>query len=599
MRDRLIGAVSILLALWAFHLAADRAPVPFHKRFLPEWVVVSDDWSPSAVRHGRADAVENRVARPRFMIPFSLSDSYLVRVFYFLEGDEPAAVFFSGKRVGRLKAGGRWNREVFSTPFVPAKEKREIAFELPEGSRLSIRRVDHRNYLLNIDSIFLVKPEGGSREPYSAAWLFLVLAALIAIGASAIVLRRGGKGGAGSSGRTFLPVGVLGILIVSFQFFSGYSIHAQPAFLSVIFGAVAAGAALAGARWRWRILLERLALVCVAIIFALVIVEVALRVWDPPISRGRVRSYARFSPEFGWLNRPGVKGWHVDIGYHIRINRHGHRGPDYPVEKPPGVFRILGLGDSLTFGWGVEEDQIFLNVMKERLLEEGYRVEVLNAAVPAWHSVQSLHYFQKEGVRFQPDLVVMSFFVDDVYYAKIESFLKGEIAQRTREEEAEIARHKGGTASMLRLYNIWFNYRRLRRASRELIRRNPYPDFKSERKALRRDFDKDPELVAGVEKVVSEWAEIREKLGVPIIFSFIPAGGSLNAPAYQGDSRALRKASLASGFPFLDVIPLFEKEPDPRKLYLLPRDGHVSAAGHAVIGEALAQMVLKGGWLKK
>ncbi|MFQ6110796.1 MAG: SGNH/GDSL hydrolase family protein, partial [Nitrospinota bacterium] len=382
-------------------------------------------------------------------------------------------------------------------------------------------------------------------------------------------------------------------------FFSGYSIHAHPAFLSVVFGVVAAVAALSGPRWRWRVLLEWLALMSAATILALAMVEVALRVWDPPMSRGRVRSYARFSPEFGWLNRAGAEGWHVDIGYHIRINRHGHRGPDYPVKKSPGVFRILGLGDSLTFGWGVEEDQTFLNVMKERLLKEGYRVEVLNAAVPAWHSVQSLHYLLKEGIRFQPDLVVMNFFVDEVFYTTIESLLKGEIAQRMRDEEAEIARDKGGMARKLRLYNVWFNYRRIRRASRELIRRNPYPDFESERKALRRGFDKNPELVAGVEKVVSQWVAVRKKLGIPIIFSFIPAGGALNAPDYQGDRRVLRRASLASGFPFLDVVPLFEKQPNPRKLYLHPRDGHVSAAGHALIGEALAQMVLKGGWLKK
>ena len=73
------------------------------------------------------------------------------------------------------------------------------------------------------------------------------------------------------------------------------------------------------------------------------------------------------------------------------------------------MFRILGLGDSFTFGWGVAEEKIYLRVLERRLREAGNNVEVINAAVPAWHSLQSLEYLLREGVRFQPDLVVASF----------------------------------------------------------------------------------------------------------------------------------------------------------------------------------------------
>ncbi len=80
----------------------------------------------------------------------------------------------------------------------------------------------------------------------------------------------------------------------------------------------------------------------------------------------------------------------MDVGYYIRIDKHGHRGPGHAIKKPPGVFRIMGLGNSFTFGWGVNDDQTFMRILERRLRKAGHKVEVLNAGVPAWHVSQSL-----------------------------------------------------------------------------------------------------------------------------------------------------------------------------------------------------------------
>ena len=71
------------------------------------------------------------------------------------------------------------------------------------------------------------------------------------------------------------------------------------------------------------------------------------------------------------------------------------------------------------------------------------------------------------------------------------------------------------------------------------------------------------------------------------------------SPRYQGNSKALHRLSNAQGIPFLNLFPLFDGHPDPRKLYLHPRDGHMSAAGHALMGEALSELILKGKWFEK
>lgn len=113
------------------------------------------------------------------------------------------------------------------------------------------------------------------------------------------------------------------------------------------------------------------------------------------------------------------------------------------------------------------------------------------------------------------------------------------------------------------------------------------------------NFDKNPRNVVGLEKLLGAWRRIRDRTGIPIILFFMPAGGAIQSPPHQGEFRALRRGAAAQGFPFLDVVQLFENHSTPKKLYLHPRDQHMSAIGHALVGDALARMILRGGWLKK
>lgn len=97
-------------------------------------------------------------------------------------------------------------------------------------------------------------------------------------------------------------------------------------------------------------------------------------------------------------------------GIPVDINSHGLRGPETTYEKPSAIFRILNLGDSVAMGWGVRMEDTYGRRL-ESLLNEGGNgnldFEVVNAGVPGWSLDNALAYLQAEGLKYEPDLVVL------------------------------------------------------------------------------------------------------------------------------------------------------------------------------------------------
>ena len=97
----------------------------------------------------------------------------------------------------------------------------------------------------------------------------------------------------------------------------------------------------------------------------LVLLEIGARVTWYLIERswGLVlpQDISRFDPIYGWSLVPGAHAVSKATGrpVHYDINAKGLRGPEVAYEKPEYMYRILFLGDSHTFGFGVPLNQQF------------------------------------------------------------------------------------------------------------------------------------------------------------------------------------------------------------------------------------------------
>jgi hypothetical protein len=173
---------------------------------------------------------------------------------------------------------------------------------------------------------------------------------------------------------------------------------------------------------------KRLALLSGSVLFGLLLLELVVRLIEPswfhrePFERHDAVLHHRFIP--------GAQGRYRTTEFDAAyvINSLGLRDRETSREKPAGVSRILMLGDSFTEGNGVEAEEAFSGQLQVMLDQAGLgkRWQVINAGVGSYSPLLEYLYLKNGGLSLQPDLVILSFDLSDVYddihYAQLALF---------------------------------------------------------------------------------------------------------------------------------------------------------------------------------
>lgn len=165
--------------------------------------------------------------------------------------------------------------------------------------------------------------------------------------------------------------------------------------LNVRPGAVARLVATRPARWL-RVLAVN------AVVFALV-GEALFRLADPLLARSGL---------FGDKHTPAHLKPHAPVQGSIGVsNSQGFRDRERTMERRGPGPRVVALGDSFTWGAGVSYDQTFTTLVEQTLKTEWPGLEVINLGVGGWGPHEELHLLESYGVRLDPDLVLLDFYV--------------------------------------------------------------------------------------------------------------------------------------------------------------------------------------------
>jgi len=248
------------------------------------------------------------------------------------------------------------------------------------------------------------------------------------------------------------------------------------------------------------------------------------------------------------------------MGVDFRTNAQGLRDREFSFERVPGKLRIVMLGDSLTVGWGVPVEQTFAKRIEQMYAEAGIDAEVINLGVGNYNTVQEVQAFLTTGYRYQPDVVVLNYFVNDaepVVPASTPSTLM-------RRCYACVFVAGRGDALMRQFFGRldWAQY------YLSLYGGGTAPGWLDAKAAIGRlaTFSK----AGGIKLMIVSLPELHDVAN----YRFGPV------------TDLVRKAAEENGAAFVDVLPALADQPSA-KLWVTPPDPHPNGYANALIAKAL------------
>ena len=338
-------------------------------------------------------------------------------------------------------------------------------------------------------------------------------------------------------------------------------------------------------------------LLIVSLVVAGILGESILRMVDHPLSKPFVdrNTWQEPSDILGFKMAPNFEGI-GPVGSWVRTNSHGFRDDvDHPWTKAKKTIRILGIGDSFTFGWGVSLEETFLKKLERHLKQmTGVEIETINAGVPKWDLNQYYVYLKNYGFRYSPDIIVLTYFFNDIPES-IQETIPANPAYTTQ------VQHSGGIFHFSYLFNFLKSQADHLRQKNRLARTDYLSKLEERRKEL-------ANLSPRALLVKSEHAQVLTSLdilkalmgkiqllahqnGSRLIVMLVPDIAQPHHPELQYINHVLASVTDKMHIQFADITPMFESASDPRTFYLWPRDWHTNAKGHEKMAEALVPLV--------
>jgi len=252
--------------------------------------------------------------------------------------------------------------------------------------------------------------------------------------------------------------------------------------------------------------------------------------------------------------------------------------------------RVLALGDSMTWGWGVSQGEEWIHgVGREVARLGGPEVESLNGGVNGYGTANELARLEELGPELSPDLVLLGFFPNDYAdnllgvaggYTVRDGYLF-DLASAQRFRESRLTRH----SHLWRLATVSWETWRVRYAG-------GVPSARRGQRLSRVDMQQGMELSL---EYIRRMETVTRSLGGRLAVVWLPPVAYTLAGLRPEDiplQRDLQQRVADAGIVSIDLLPTLTAEPGRRELYI-SGDGHFTARGHQVAGRAVGSWVVQ------
>ncbi len=319
-----------------------------------------------------------------------------------------------------------------------------------------------------------------------------------------------------------------------------------------------------------------------SVLLTLLMVEGLLRLFDLQVSSyNSISGFCQYDEVLGWRLVPDRTALFKGTGFDVLVEQseQGLRDRIYPYTRDAGRRRILVLGDSVVWCWGVEMKDCFTEILEAELP----MTDVIAAGAPGYGTAQELLLYERELLRFQPDLTLLIFVGNDP---------KDNLARRNRPvfelhegdlvlSNVPVPRRKSVVKQWLLIHSTLFRQLdyatqvlrqmiRMARAGMTVERRGGYVPLSP---------DDEPKA-----------RRITEALIVRLKRTVAAAGGRLalvNSSSPPEIGRWLESFSRERGIPYLDLVPGIERGKAEGLPMTLPSDPHFSPEAHVIAADAI------------
>jgi lysophospholipase L1-like esterase len=326
---------------------------------------------------------------------------------------------------------------------------------------------------------------------------------------------------------------------------------------------------------RWKKLVQNLGLSAGTFILCAGALELILRL----CGYGNLEIYEPH-PGVYWRLKPNQDCYTKVNHQKVHINSLGTRGPEFEPAKPAGTFRILSLGDSRTFGWGLSETETYSAQLQELLRSRpgnSNRIEVINAGVNGWSFPQMLVYFRDIGRQYQPDLVILG-----------EANLWTQFSENNSPEFVRKFMTRVRLKNLLRRSAIYHYVVEVKLKKFYEDHRARFIPVDPKNDAFFREQQKaDPDAL--FRDAVREFCRVAATNHIQPVLLFFPRLDELEGTNVVPPLRVKRQVSQESGVPLVDLT---SKLPaDPKALYLEADPVHFNASGNEWIARHVFEAI--------
>jgi lysophospholipase L1-like esterase len=270
-------------------------------------------------------------------------------------------------------------------------------------------------------------------------------------------------------------------------------------------------------------------------------------------------------------------------------NSQGFRDVEHSLAKPAGIFRILVLGDSFTYGVGARSEETYPSQLAGLLNQRGAshpRIEIINTGIPRYWTEPERALLEHYGLKYAPDLVLVAFCPNDVLdtFCGRDDVIISDYGYMITRDAAKLGptalflyEHSGICRILLRRYVASQRSKRPLPRLDEIYRADGFHE--KDWRAIEAEFGR--------------MSELCRSNNVRLVLVHLPGDGFEERKSYP--ARRLSEWCANHQTQFIDILPAMKKASAGGVPLYYEKDGHCRPAGYRVVAQTLFNELVEAG----